>query len=290
MSPSVLSKALLLVKYRARALSYTWATIIGVLVASKGIPPLVPTLGAIVAMSGTALSVYIFNEIMDLSVDQANKVDRPLARGMVQPREAAVFSTILTVIGLLAAILTNIATFAVCAAFLVLGYAYSVPPTQLKSRFMLKQTTVALGAFLSSIAGGAAIGIMSWTVLFAGLMFFMMAFSLSPVLDLGDIEGDAFGGRRTLPLTFGPRNTIVTALILMAVMIVLSFIGFFRLDFNILLPISVSLLCLLCGWTLYPILRHLRDYAYIHLQVKKWIAIHFMVQISVFVGALPLPI
>lgn len=286
----ILRSFLLAVKYRARALSYTWATIIGTMIASRGLPPAIPTLGVIVGMSATAFSVYIFNEVMDYNTDRINNVDRPIAQGKIPLRDASIFAYTLAIVGSVVSFLVNIQTFLVCLAFLVLGFAYSMPPIHLKSRFMLKQTTVAIGAFLSSIAGGAAVGIMSWNVIFAGVVFMTFGFAMSPVLDIGDIEGDSASGRKTLPLTFGSLNTIKTALVFMVLMVALSIIGFLRLGFNVTLPILISLLSIVCGATLYPLLRRWQDSNFIRLQVKKWVVINFMIQLSLIVGALPLHI
>jgi geranylgeranylglycerol-phosphate geranylgeranyltransferase len=277
----------LCIKYRGtRIFSFSWATLIGALVAAKGVPPIMITIEVVIAISTIVSSIYIFNDVMDLPIDKINRVDRPIAQRQISAKNAETFAFILAIIGITISFFIGLSTFLICLALLTLGFAYSIPPIQLKKRFMFKQTTTAIGASLASIAGGAALGNISWSVLFAGFMFFVYAFAMAPILDLGDIKGDFVGERKTLPIIFGPQNTVKTAIIFMFFMSASSIIGFFKLGFNVALPILVSLSCLLCAWSLYPLLQRWHDSKYVNIQVKKWAFMLFIIQLAMIMGSL----
>jgi len=274
------------IKSRARAFSFAWATLIGSLVASRGIPPLLPALGAVIVGSVIALSIYIFNDVMDLDVDRINLVDRPIAQEKVSKREALSLAFFLTAVGAVLSLFINLTTFLLCVAGIALGFAYSTRPTNFRDRFLLKQLSIAGGALISSLTGGAAVGTLSWSVLFAGLMFFAYAVAMSPIVDLGDIEGDRKRGRKTLPIVWGPEYTIRLAMAIMLSMMVAGIVGYYQLGFNLALPTLVSLVCLACVWVLYPLLGRWQDSQYCRILVKKWIFLHFMLQLSIVIGAI----
>jgi len=270
---------------RARALSYAWATIIGSMIASRGMPPIIPSLKATLAMTAVGLGVYIFNDVMDLENDRINRVNRPIARGEVSPKEAIGLVLMLYLIAVGLSISINSETFLLCAAAMMLGLAYSTPPVQLKKRFLLKQLTVAVGALISNLMGGAAIGVLNWRVLFAGLMFFAYAFALSPIVDLGDMKGDKAVGKKTFPVVLGPKLTVRLAIIIIILVMVGGVVGYYQLGFNAALPILVSIVCLAYIWIIYPLQYQLSRVDHL-LLVKKMIALHLTLQFSIVIGAL----
>ncbi len=81
-----------------------------------------------------ASGLYVLNDIFDINLDRKNplKRNRPIASGMISPKEGFAFSFCLLVIGLLLAL--GISFFHFLLGLLLIGFqsAYSIPPFRLK--------------------------------------------------------------------------------------------------------------------------------------------------------------
>jgi len=91
------------------------------------------------------------------------------------------------------------------AGFLLLGWAYSAPPVRAKQSSVLCAIVVFGLGSTSYAAGVAAVGA-GWSatgVVFGCVMAAWMALAGSVVKDLGDVGGDAAGGRRTVAVVHG---------------------------------------------------------------------------------------
>lgn len=269
-----------------RLVQFPYATLIATFVAARGVPPILPTMMAVSAGTLIALSIYISNDVMDLETDRANVIMRPIVQEKVSKRDALTVSSTLAIAGTIIALLINLTTFLLCVAAVMLGFMYSFSPIHLKRRFILKQVAVATGGLISSLTGGAAVGMISSSVLFAGFMFFIYAMAVVPIVDLGDMVGDKKEGRRTLPIVWGPDYTIRSAIAIMFAIIVSGIIGYYQIRFNSALPILFSIIALLDIYVLHPLFRHWQDYAYCRKFVIKITLVHCLLQLSIVIGSL----
>ncbi|MCF3960168.1 UbiA family prenyltransferase, partial [Streptomyces fuscigenes] len=150
------------------------------------------------------VAAYLLNGVMDVKEDRANGSVRPIACGALPERTAAVLTAAAAVGSLvLAAFVPGLVLWT--AAFLVLGWLYSAPPFPAK-RWSTACAAVVFGLGWTSFAGGAATagGVLSPAgLVFAVVMSAWMALVGSVVKDLGDVAGDAEGGRRTVAVRHG---------------------------------------------------------------------------------------
>ena len=152
------------------------------------------------------------NQIYDLEIDRVNKPKRPLPSGRLTPTGAWTF-TIATYI-----VAIGLAWFVApggrheCFWIVVIATAmtvlYSVPPFRTKRRGIWANVTIAIPrGMLLKVAGWSSVktivGVEPW---FIGLIFGLFLLGASTTKDFADMEGDARGGCRTLPIIYGVRR------------------------------------------------------------------------------------
>jgi 4-hydroxybenzoate polyprenyltransferase len=152
-----------------------------------------------------AWSVYLLNGVTDVTEDRFNASGRPVARGLLDPREATAVVAILAATSLLGAALADAPPLWCVAVSFALGWAYSAPPLRLK-RWPLGLVAVVMPAALLTyhagyLANGGA-GVCLELLVFAAVMALWMAL-VGQTKDLSDAEGDAQAGRRSLPVAWG---------------------------------------------------------------------------------------
>lgn len=276
-----------LVKYRGRALIFPWGTFIGALVASGGIPPLLPTVAATIVMYLVALFAYVYNDVRDIETDRINSCDRPLPSGRASKGQAMKLVIATAASALTIALLLDQRVFALACFGVVLGYIYSTPPLSLKNRFLLKQTTASLWAAIASLGGGiAASGQITGMTLYAAILFFVYGMAFSPVADIGDIAGDRAAGKRTVAVVMGPSFTVKAGATMILSFALVTASVYSSLGFNLACPILVGALSLLATRTVWPLIKRWKDPSCNKRAIKKLILIHFLIQGSLVVGAL----
>lgn len=282
-------KALLdLIKVRLvdRAVPFIWATIISVLIASRGLPTLTHIFYSLSTAFFVVMAVYIYNDVMDYEYDRINELKRPVATGEVTRVEAAILALSFAVIGVVLSVFTNKETFILVLLFLTLGFLYSTPPIRLKHRFMAKPLVTAVGGFICSLIGGTFIGNLSIQIIYAGFIFFMLLIAGSSLVDLADIKGDKVGGVKNLMVLYGPKFTIKFAITVFLSVIVITVIGYPYLGFNPLTPIIITGGGMAFIWFAYSLLNRWQDPLFCRNTIRKMIAINFLFQISFVLGVL----
>ncbi len=251
------------------------------------------------AMTGMALGMYLWNDVCDFKQDtSAEGVEdfapsgRPLGRGLVSKRRMGIFSALLVAFGLTASALINIEVLLAQFAFLVLGLIYSTEPIRLKSIFLSKQVTVAMGGAIACLSAGLAAGIITVQLLYLTGLFVLFTVGVNPLVDLRDIESDRAGGIKTVPIVWGPEFTVRLALATFTAAAATTWIGFYRLGFNVALPIIGTIAFVAFAYVMYPLLGNLSDAEYYEYSVKKiyirGLPLFFILQIAVLLGSLPL--
>ncbi|MCB5906132.1 UbiA family prenyltransferase [Streptomyces pinistramenti] len=148
---------------------------------------------------------YLLNGVTDIREDRANGSRRPIARGALPVRTAAAVTALLAGAALALGATAGVGTFGWVAAFLLFGWAYSARPVQAK-RSSVRCAVVVFGLGATSYAAGISTAGHGWTatgVVFGCVMAAWMALVGSVVKDLGDADGDAVGGRRTIAVVHG---------------------------------------------------------------------------------------
>ncbi|MFH7597069.1 UbiA family prenyltransferase [Streptomyces racemochromogenes] len=164
-----------------------------------------PVLG-LASLWCAVVCAYLLNGVTDVQEDRVNGSWRPIARGDLPERTAARATVLLACAALLLGGLAGPGVVAWTAAFLGLGWAYSAEPVKAKCSSG-RCALVVCGLGLTAYGAGVAASGGGWTAtgaLVAGVMSAWMALVGAVAKDLGDVSGDAAGGRRTVAVVRGP--------------------------------------------------------------------------------------
>jgi 4-hydroxybenzoate polyprenyltransferase len=177
--------------------------------------PVGPLVVAAASWLAAIWAIYLLNGVADIVEDRANGSTRPIARGALPRRAAAVLVRLFAAAALLLGVFVSAVHVLLVVLLLAVGWAYSMGPRPLKANqtgFVLAVFT--LGA-LTYLAGSCAVDTRmpgNSLVLFGVAMSTWMGLGGS-TKDLSDVEGDQLAGRRTLPVLLGERRArVVNAL------------------------------------------------------------------------------
>jgi 4-hydroxybenzoate polyprenyltransferase len=165
------------------------------------------TMAAVLNAASNAL-----NQICDLEIDRVNKPRRPLPSGRMSLTEAWLFTAFAYGAALILA--WQVAPggrrecFWIVVAAALITFLYSVPPFRTKRLGIWANVTIAIPrGVLLKVAGWSAVktvvGTEPW---FIGGIFGLFLLGASTTKDFSDMEGDARGGCRTLPIIYGVRR------------------------------------------------------------------------------------
>lgn len=132
--------------------------------------------GAFVAFSLIASSVYLLNDLLDLSADRAHsrKCDRPFASGAIAIELGPPMIVLLLIAGLFVAALLGAKFLLVVSVYFIITMAYSL---SLKRYTMIDICVLAALYTIRVLAGGVATGlsISVWLLAFSMFIFFSLA-------------------------------------------------------------------------------------------------------------------
>jgi 4-hydroxybenzoate polyprenyltransferase len=172
---------------------------------------LYPVLGLTMAAVLNAASNAL-NQIYDLEIDRINKPRRPLPSRRLSLREAWSFTLVTYAIALVLAWLVAPGGRHECFWIVLVATAitvlYSAPPFRTKRLGIWANVTIAIPrGVLLKVAGWSSVktiaGVEPW---FIGAIFGLFLLGASTTKDFADMEGDARGGCRTLPIIYGVRR------------------------------------------------------------------------------------
>ena len=165
------------------------------------------TMAAVLNAASNAL-----NQIYDLAIDRINKPRRPLPSGRLSLHDAWTFTWVTYAIALglawLVAPRGRHECFWIVVIATVITILYSAPPFRTKRLGIWANVTIAIPrGVLLKVAGWSSvktiIAIEPW---FIGAIFGLFLLGASSTKDFADMEGDARGGCRTLPIIYGVRR------------------------------------------------------------------------------------
>jgi 4-hydroxybenzoate polyprenyltransferase len=170
-----------------------------------------PAVGALMAATLNSANNAL-NQIYDLEIDRINKPTRPLTSGRLTIREAWTFTWITYAAALVLAWLVapggRHECFWIVVAATLATFVYSCPPLRTKQRGIWANVTIAIPrGVLLKVAGWSCVktvvGVEPWYI---GTIFGLFLLGASTTKDFADMEGDARGGCRTLPIVYGVRR------------------------------------------------------------------------------------
>jgi 4-hydroxybenzoate polyprenyltransferase len=172
---------------------------------------LYPVIGLTMAAVLNAASNAL-NQIYDLEIDRVNKPKRPLPSGRMSLRAAWIFTWVTYAVALTLAWFVEPGgrheCFWIVAAATIGTFVYSVPPLRTKRLGVWANITIAIPrGVLLKVAGWSSVksivGAEPWYI---GAIFGLFLLGASTTKDFADMEGDARGGCRTLPIIYGVRR------------------------------------------------------------------------------------
>jgi len=273
---------------------YSWLSVISLCITFRGLPPPILLLKVFCAMTGTAFGVYFYNDICDLEDDLARgkildmtPANRPLGRGLISKRRMGVFSALMVALGLTASALINSKVLIAQLIFLALGFVYSTEPIRLKRFFFTKQFLIAIGGAIACLTAGLAAGTITVQLLYLAGLYALFSAGASPLVDIKDMESDRMCNIKTIPIVWGPGFTIRLALATFTASAVTTWIGFYGLGFNIVLPILGTIVLLALAYVIYPLLDHLGNPEYLLKTLYgRFLPLFILLQFTVLLGSL----
>jgi len=172
---------------------------------------LYPFIGLVMAAVLNAASNAL-NQIYDLEIDRVNKPKRPLPSGRLSIADAWTFTLVTYAVALVLAWFVQPGgrheCFWIVIVATIMTFLYSAPPFRTKRLALWANVTIAIPrGVLLKVAGWSSVktivGVEPW---FIGLIFGLFLLGASTTKDFADMEGDARGGCRTLPIIYGVRR------------------------------------------------------------------------------------
>ncbi len=273
---------------------YSWLSVISLFITCRGFPPPILLLKLFFVMTGTSLGVYFYNDICDLEEDLARgkildltPASRPLGRGLVSKRKMKVFSALMSALGLTVAALINFKVLLAQLIFLAIGFVYSTEPIRLKRVFLGKQVTVAIGGAIACLSAGLAANTISIQLLYLTGLYILFIVGVTPLGDIRDIDSDRLGSVRTIPIVWGQGFTIRLALATFTASAITTWIGFYNLGFNIVLPILGTTVLVTMFYVLYPLLGSSVDHEHMLKAIYgRVLPLFILLQFTVLLGSL----
>ena len=170
-----------------------------------------PFIGLVMAAVLNAASNAL-NQIYDLEIDRINKPKRPLPSARLSLEEAWTFTFVTYGVALALAWFVEPdrrhECFWIVVVATVITVLYSAPPFRTKRLGIWANVTIAVPrGVLLKVAGWSAVKtIMGSEPWFIGAIFGLFLLGASTTKDFADMEGDARGGCRTLPIMYGVRR------------------------------------------------------------------------------------
>lgn len=161
----------------------------------------------VTSFSLTAASMVV-NDYYDRKIDAINEPKRPIPRGDVSPKQALGYALVLSIIGFVAAYLTNMSSLVVAAAAWIISITYITKgkKTGLPGNFLVSATVV-----IPFIYGGLAVGlIQTSTMLFVAIVFCSNT-GREITKGIVDVEGDRSHNIKTVAVAFGEKTAAIVA-------------------------------------------------------------------------------
>jgi geranylgeranylglycerol-phosphate geranylgeranyltransferase len=180
--------------------------LVGEMVALGGLPSARQTLVGFTCAFLLSSSALILNDVFDLKVDLVNAPERPLPSGMVSVQDAIWLSVVVTLGGLVVALLIGPPVLVFGFFIWVIGFLYN---WKFKRSGLPGNLMVAVSVAACFILGGTTVGApTNGKVWLLALGAFLIDLAEEIAGDAMDMEGDRLLGSQSLALRFGRRTAL----------------------------------------------------------------------------------
>lgn len=175
--------------------------------------------GFITGFMLTAASMTI-NDYYDREIDAVNEPKRPIPSGLIKPKEALAFASVLTIIGFASAYLTNIFCFSVAIIAWITFATYTTVGKRsgLPGNFLVS-ACVAIPFIYGSVA---IVNEVELNVLIFASIAFLSNTGREITKGIVDIQGDRTQNVKTLAVRFGEKTAALSAVIFYVLAVLLS--------------------------------------------------------------------
>jgi len=190
------------------------------------------TIVTVVTFTGAANSI---NDYYDYEIDKINRPERPIPSGKISRIGARNFAYVLFLIGLVASARIAVQPFLLAAISLILLIGYS---RWWKRQPIIGNLVVSVIIAVAFFYGASAFGNLwaAWPPAFVG---FVYTWGREMIKDLEDIDGDAVGQAKTLPLLAGEFPTKLIATLLFLILIFGVLVPYFLNIYNVYYLLTV---------------------------------------------------
>jgi geranylgeranylglycerol-phosphate geranylgeranyltransferase len=168
-------------------------------------------LGCITSFTLTGASMAI-NDYYDLEIDRINEPKRPIPSGAVSPKEAVTFALVLSLVGFIAALRTNLVCFivSIIAWILFVTYTTKGKQTGLPGNLLVSACVVTPLIYGSLVMGNPPNRLT--------MIYIVMAFLSNTGREIAkgivDVEGDRSRHVKTIAVLYGERNAAAVSAVL----------------------------------------------------------------------------
>jgi len=164
-------------------------------------------LGFITSFTLTGASMAI-NDYYDREIDAINEPNRPIPSGAVSPKEALSFALVLSLVGLTAALMTNISCLVVAVIAWIVSVTYTTEGkrTGLPGNFLVSACVV-----IPFIYGGFVVEKLGLPIVISVAIAFLTITGREVTKGIVDVEGDKSQNVRTIAVLYGERTAAVAS-------------------------------------------------------------------------------
>lgn len=172
----------------------------------------------IAAHTAMQLAIAVLNDYADRRLDMLSKRDKPIARGLVLPREALIFGIGLIILMFLLLLPLNTLALLFSLLYLACGLGYNLGLKSTPFSGVVFAIAIPLIPVYAFVGVGRIIPVVFWFIPVAALL----GIALNLANSLSDIEEDAANNARTLAVILGVKGTLAAcpALIVMALLLI----------------------------------------------------------------------
>ena len=193
----------------------------------------------IAAHTAMQLAVAVLNDYYDRRLDILSKRNKPIARGLVRPREALIFGLCLILIMFLLLLPLNPLALLFSLLYLACGLAYNLGLKSTPFSGVVFALAIPLIPVYAFVGVGRIIPVVFWFIPVAALL----GVALNLANSLSDIEEDKAHNARTLAVLLGARGTLAACPILIALALLL--IGILALTHLVTTQLTILILAFL---------------------------------------------
>ncbi len=175
-------------------------------------------LGFVTSFALTGASMAL-NDYYDREIDAINEPNRPIPSGAVSPEEALSLGAALSIIGLVAALMTNMLCLLVAVVAWIIFATYT---TKGKRTGFLGNLLVSTCVVIPFIYGGFVAENLEVSIVVFASMVFLSVTGREITKGIVDVEGDKSQNIRTVALLYGERSAAVLSSILSFLAVSLS--------------------------------------------------------------------